>query len=56
MKTASPTLQRAASAFLLRLVAENGVEEAARVLPELADEIEALPELFAGDGGREAHY
>ena len=36
---ASPKLQRAARAFLLRLVAENGVEGAARVLRELADEL-----------------
>ena len=42
--SASPKLQRAAGAFLLRLVAENGVEGAARVLCELADEIEGLPD------------
>ena len=34
----------------MRLVAENGVEEAARALRELADEFERLPELHAGDG------
>ena len=43
---APPTLQRAARAFLLRLVAENGIEEAARVLRDLADELEGLPALF----------
>ena len=47
---ASPKLQRAARAFLLRLVAENGIEEATRVLRELADEIEALPELYDEEG------
>ena len=40
MNGASPKLQRAARAFLLRQVAENGVEEAARVLRELADALE----------------
>jgi len=40
-------LQRAARAFLLRLVAENGIEGAARVLRDLADEIEGLPALYA---------
>jgi hypothetical protein len=39
---ASPKLQRAARAFLLRLVAENGTEEAARVLRDIADELEGL--------------
>jgi len=55
---ASPKLQRAARAFLLRLVAENGSDEAARALRDLADELEALPELYAGDGDppyQEAH-
>ena len=42
MNYSSPKLQRAGRAFLLRLVAENGVEEAARVLRELADELEEL--------------
>ena len=32
MNGASPKLQRAARAFLLRLVAENGIDEAVRVL------------------------
>ena len=41
---ASLKLQRAARAFLLRLVAENGIEEAARVLRHLADKIERLAE------------
>ena len=40
---ASPKLQRAAHAFLLRLVAENGMDEAARVMREL----EGLPALHA---------
>jgi hypothetical protein len=31
-------------------VTENGVEEATRVLRELADEIEALPELYDEEG------
>jgi len=31
-------------------VAENGIDEAARALREFADELEALPELYAGDG------
>ena len=51
-------MQRAARAFLLRLVAENGVEEAARALRELADEFERLPELHDEEGDprdREAH-
>ena len=39
---AFPKLQRAARAFLLRLAAENGVEEAAPILRRLADEIEWL--------------
>ena len=47
---ASPKLQRAARTFLLRLVAENGSDEAARALRDLADELEALPELYAGEG------
>jgi len=42
MSAASPKLQRAAKAFLLRLVTENRVEEAKRVLRELADELECL--------------
>ena len=51
---ASPKLQRAAKAFLLRLVTENRVEEAKRVLRELADELEWLEaeraaELASGD-------
>ena len=49
-ENASPNLQRVAKAFLLRLVAENGVDEAAKALRDLADELEALPELYAGDG------
>jgi len=40
---ASPKLQRAARTFLLRLVAENGIEEAAATLRRLADELEGLP-------------
>ena len=48
-KTASPKLQRAAKAFLMRLVAENGIEEAARALRELADEIEGLPKIDDND-------
>jgi len=47
--TASPKLQRAAKAFLMRLVAENGIEEAARALRELADEIEGLPKIDDDD-------
>jgi len=39
---ASPKLQRAGRAFLLRLVCENGPERAARVLRDLADELEML--------------
>ena len=35
-------LQKAARAFLLRLVAEYGPRGAARILRSLADEIEAL--------------
>ena len=46
---ASLKLQRAARAFLLRLVAENGIEEAARVLRDLADELERLPALADDD-------
>ena len=46
---ASPKLQRAAKAFLMRLVAENGIEEAARALRELADEIEGLPKIDDDD-------
>ena len=47
---AAPELQRAAKAFLLRLVAENGGEEAAAILHRLADELEGLPELYADEG------
>jgi len=50
---ASPKLQRAARAFLLRLVAENGIEETARAPRELAKEIEGLPD-FYDEGGRPA--
>jgi hypothetical protein len=39
-------LQKAGRAFLLRLVAEYGPREAARVLRALADELEAM----ANDG------
>jgi hypothetical protein len=39
----SPKLQRACRSFLLCLVAENGTDEAARILHRLADEIESLP-------------
>lgn len=39
---ASPKLQRAGRAFLLRLVAENGPDEAARALRSLSDEVEGL--------------
>ena len=51
---ASPRLQPAARGFLLRLVAENGIEEATRVLRELDDELEWLEaeraaELASGD-------
>jgi hypothetical protein len=35
-------LQKAGRAFLLRLVAENGPEEAAQTLRDLAQEIEGL--------------
>jgi hypothetical protein len=38
----SPKLQKAERAFLLRLIAENGTEEAARILRDLADELEGL--------------
>ena len=40
---ASPKLQKAGRAFLLRLVAEYGTEAAARVLRDLADEVANLP-------------
>ena len=49
MENASPKLQRAARAFLLRLVAENGIEEAAATLRRLADTLEELPGTL-GDG------
>jgi hypothetical protein len=42
----------------MRLVAENGVEGAARVLRELADELEGLPELYDEEGdppAKESH-
>jgi plasmid stabilization system protein ParE len=41
---ASPKLQRAGRTFLLRLVAENGPEEAARILRDIASEIKELAE------------
>jgi len=43
----SAKLQRAARALLLRLVAENGVEEAAAILRSMADELEGLPVMYA---------
>jgi len=49
MDAPSPKLQKAARAFLLRLVVENGIEEAARVLRDLADELERLPALADDD-------
>jgi hypothetical protein len=42
----------------MRLVAENGIDEAARVIRELADELEGLPELYSDEGNlpdQEAH-
>jgi len=54
MESASPKLQRAGRAFLLRLVAEHGPQAAAQVLRELADEIEGLPVLLGGDSGAPA--
>ena len=51
---ASPKLQRVARAFLLRLVAENGVEEAACAVRELADELEGLPALLDDAPGKVA--
>jgi len=50
MNAASPKLQRAARAFLRRLVAESGTDEAARLLRELADEIEGLEREESGYG------
>jgi len=50
-----PKLQRAARAFLLRLVAENGIEEAARVLRELADQLERLPDRYDEEGDPADH-
>jgi len=47
---ASPKMQRAGTAFLLRLVAENGIDEAARALHEFADDIEGLEREESGDG------
>ena len=47
---ASPKLQHAAKAFVLRLVAENGLEEAARVLRDLADEVRGLEREESGYG------
>jgi len=47
---ASPNLQSVVRALLLRPVAENGSEAAARVLRELADELEGLPELCDEEG------
>jgi len=44
---ASPNLQSVVRALLLRPVAENGSEAAARVLRELADELEGLPVMYA---------
>jgi hypothetical protein len=41
---ASPKLQKAGRAFLLRLVYENGPDEAANILRDLACELEALVE------------
>ena len=38
-------LQRACRSFLLRLVAEHGIGNAADALRRLADQIEGLPEL-----------
>lgn len=52
---ASTKLEKAGRAFLLRLVAEYGPEEAARILRDLADEIEGLadPEaIFTAEGAR----
>jgi len=45
----SPKMQRACRAFLLRLVAENGTDEAAQILRRLADEIEGLPDLYGSE-------
>jgi len=44
MNGTSPKLQRTTRTFLLRLVAENGIEDAAHVLRGLADKIEGLAE------------
>jgi hypothetical protein len=43
---ASPKLQKAGRAFLLRLVAENGAEEAARILRDMAEEVADLPAML----------
>jgi hypothetical protein len=48
-------LQRAGRAFLLRLVAEYGPVEAARILRRLADELETFGAISPGlDAGHKA--
>ena len=47
--TGPSKLQKAGRAFVLRLVAEHGPIEAARILRALADELEVLAHEQAGD-------